>query len=121
MYKEPTGFIYLNILLAGLSRSGKSCFINRMFNKLVSLEDPENESVTKEINEYCFYSRNDQESNKNEKKIELKKGYGGIKIFDTPGIANSKVIDSFKQIKGKFDDVFIQFTSFISLSLSKII
>ena len=44
-------------MLTGMSRSGKSTLINVLSNKLVSLETPELESVTNEINEYAIYRR----------------------------------------------------------------
>ena len=47
LYKPPKGFIYCNILLTGESRAGKSCFINRMFNKVTTYESAKLESTTK--------------------------------------------------------------------------
>jgi hypothetical protein len=65
IYKEPKGFLYLNILLTGESRAGKSSFINRMFNKLVSYETPKLESATSKINSYELYPNSaDEEQDK---------------------------------------------------------
>ena len=80
LYNAPKGFIYCNILLTGEYRSGKSCFINRIFNRLVSYESGNLESITKEITTYELYPNSEEDSDK------IKKGHGGIKIFDTPGL-----------------------------------
>ena len=45
----------LNILLIGITRCGKSTFVNLFCNKMISLESPENESITSKISEYPFY------------------------------------------------------------------
>ena len=41
LYRSPRGFIFCNILLTGESRAGKSSFLNRIFNKMVSIESGE--------------------------------------------------------------------------------
>ena len=64
---EPNCFIECNILLLGESRAGKSSFINRVFNKLVSHEDANLESVTNNSTQYTF-----------------REGKVGIKFIDTP-------------------------------------
>ena len=99
LYKEPKGFLFLNILLTGESRAGKSSFINRIFNKLVSYESSKVESSTRKINFYELYPK---EENSN----QLKRGFGGIKIYDTPGLVKTKDLDSFKLIKEQLDKVF---------------
>ena len=104
LYQAPKGFIYCNILLTGESRSGKSCFINRMFNRLVSYESGNLESATKEINTYELYPSNEDE----EDSEKIKKGQGGIKIFDTPGLVKTKNLNSFELIKSKLDEIFCQ-------------
>ena len=65
---------YINIMLTGLSRSGKSTLINVLSQKLVTLESPFLESVTNHIREY--------------KVITSSNGIfqTGIKFFDTPGL-----------------------------------
>ena len=68
----------INILLTGLSRTGKSTLINLLSGKMVALEGDDPKSVTNEISEYYIY-RNDD---KNE--------HGAIKIIDTPGIVPNK-------------------------------
>ena len=65
----------INILLTGLSRTGKSTLINLLSGKIMALEGDDTESVTKKISEYYIY--------RNDDKDEL----GAIKIIDTPGIA----------------------------------
>ena len=78
-FKYSQCFIECNILLIGESRAGKSSFINRVFNKLISHEDANLESVTYNSSQYTF-----------------KKGNVGIKFIDTPGIIkeeNNKFIE----------------------------
>ena len=102
IYKEPKGFLYLNILLTGESRAGKSSFINRMFNKLVSYETPKLESATSKINSYELYPNSaDEEQDK-----VIKNGFGGIKIFDTPGLTKTENLNSFELIKEKLNKIF---------------
>ena len=76
---------YLNIIVTGITRSGKSTLINLLSDKLVSLESEILESVTNNIREYCIY-------HKNEDNFKY-----GIKIFDTPGLTikneNENTID----------------------------
>ena len=78
---DPNCFIECNILLMGESRAGKSSFINRVFNKLVSHEDANLESVTNKSTQYTFYKE----------KV-------GIKFIDTPGIMKKSNINFIKQI-----------------------
>ena len=73
-------FIECNILLIGESRAGKSSFINKIFNKLVSHEDANLESVTDYSSEYT-----------------LSKGNAGINIIDTPGIIRKSNIKFIKK------------------------
>ena len=91
----------LNILLTGISRSGKSTFINTLSKKLISLETPECLSVTREINEFVIY-----------KEVE---GQGTIKfkLIDTPGLTiipeenkdtTDDVINSIDKKLKEFDD-----------------
>ncbi len=101
-YKEPRGFIYFNILLTGESRAGKSCFINRLFNKLVCYESSKFESSTLQINSYELYPQEEENPNPN----KLKKGFGGIKIFDTPGLVKTNDLKSFELIKEKLGKIF---------------
>jgi len=63
----------INILLAGISRAGKSSFINIIANKLLALENCEKSSITSKISEYQIFLKSKKE----------KDGY--IKIIDTPG------------------------------------
>ena len=53
-------FFDCNILLTGESRAGKSSFINRIFNKLVSHEGSNLESLTNQIKEYTYYLKNNE-------------------------------------------------------------
>ena len=94
--EKPKGFLYLNILLTGESRAGKSSFINRVFNKLVSFESSKLESTTLKINEYELYPSEN----------EIEDGYGGIKFFDTPGLVKNDKLNSFELIKDKLNKIF---------------
>jgi GTP-binding protein EngB required for normal cell division len=65
----------INILLTGVSRSGKSSFVNIINNNsLLALENSEKSSLTSKITEYKILLENKTE----------KDGY--IKIIDTPGL-----------------------------------
>ena len=81
----PDGFIEYNILLLGESRAGKSTFINRIYNKLVSHEGANLSSVTRNVKEY---------------KIYLNKSKFGINIIDSPGIVKKQ---DFEFIKKELD------------------
>lgn len=65
--------VSINLLLAGISRAGKSSFINIIANKLLALENCEKSSITSKISEYLIYGQSKTE----------KDGY--LKIIDTPG------------------------------------
>ena len=68
----------LNILLIGLSRAGKSTFINLLSRKLAALEANLSSSVTKNISEYYLY------------KDDANRRKGAIKLIDTPGFVANK-------------------------------
>ena len=87
-------FIDCNILLTGESRAGESSFINRIFNKLVSHEGANLESVTNQIKEYTYYLKNNE---------KIRNGIGGINFIDTPGIIKKS---NFKIIKKELDKYF---------------
>ena len=87
-------------MLAGMSRAGKSTFINVLSEKLVALETPEFISVTTEINEYVVY-----------KKVQDK--IIKFKFIDTPGLTfipekkvdtTKEVIDSMNKKLKEFND-----------------
>ena len=67
----------LNIFLTGLSRAGKSSFINLMTGKLSALESNDKESVTSKLTEYFIISN--EITQKSEE-------YNTIKLVDSPGI-----------------------------------
>ena len=67
----------LNIFLTGLSRAGKSSFINLMTGKLSALESNDKESVTSKLTEYFIISN--EITQKSEEYIT-------IKLVDSPGI-----------------------------------
>ena len=72
--EKDNSLFSLNILLTGLSRTGKSTFINLLAGKIIALEADETESVTKNISEYYIYRDDDNDE------------HGAIKLIDTPGI-----------------------------------
>jgi len=63
----------INLLLAGISRAGKSSFINIINNSLLALENCEKSSITSKISEYQIFGENKTDKD------------GFIKIIDTPG------------------------------------
>jgi len=75
-------FFSINILLTGMSRSGKSAFINLISGKFVALETNDTETITSKLSEYYIY-RNDD-----------KKEHGAIKLIDTTGINDNEKINS---------------------------
>ena len=74
--KEETPAVSINILLTGFSRKGKSTYINMIFDKMVTLENPSLLPVTSEITEFLLPSQPDEN--------QIVKG--GLKIFDVPGL-----------------------------------
>ena len=89
---------YINILVIGISRQGKSTLINLFSRKLFSLESSEGKSITTKINEYEI-KRN---FSGNEENI-------GIKLFDTPGLIkykdkDGKIIDTTEDVKKLIED-----------------
>ena len=102
--EKDNSLFSINILLTGLSRTGKSTFINLLSGKIMSLEADETESVTKTISEYYIYKDDDKEE------------HGAIKIIDTPGIvpnrsdeedyknAENKVINMIKNQDKSFEN-----------------
>ena len=101
LYKPSKGFLFLNILLIGESRAGKSSFINRIFNKIATYETGKLESETKKITYYEFFHP-DTYKDKTENKM-IKNGFGGIRIMDTPGLTKTKNLNSINLIKNKLD------------------
>ena len=92
----------LNIMLTGLSRSGKSTLVNILSKKMVSLETPEFKSVTTDINEYIIY----RDVGEKDKEEIIK-----IKFIDTPGLIfdpkdkkNNKVKDVIDSIEKKIKE-----------------
>lgn len=101
LYKKPKGFIHFKILLTGESRAGKSSFINRITNKLVSYETPKLESATNHITCYDFYD-NDESL---DEKDTIRSGFGGIRIFDSPGLVKNDNLD-YKELSNKIKNEF---------------
>ena len=71
--KMEVSDLSINLLLAGVSRAGKSGFINIVNNSLLALENCEKSSITSKVTEYQIFCQNKTE----------KDGY--LKIIDTPG------------------------------------
>ena len=78
---------YINIMLTGISRSGKSTLINVLSEKLVTLESPFLESVTNEIREYKVLVSENGEF------------LTGLRFFDTPGLTVKKNRNTIKEVK----------------------
>ena len=72
-----------------------------MFNKAYTFESSKVVSTTKDITYYRLYPP-EYEVNKHRKKL-IKKGYGGITLVDTPGLIESKNLNSLKKLKTKLD------------------
>ena len=87
--KKITTNNYINIMITGISRSGKSTLINILSQKLVTLESPFLESVTNKIREY--------EINASKNGIFQ----SGIRLIDTPGLTKilNKKIDTIEMVK----------------------
>ena len=110
--KMEVSDLSINILLAGVSRAGKSSFINIVNNSLLAFENCEKSSNTSKVTQYQIFGQSRTE----------KDGY--LKIIDTPGFNykydkenNKKLVDldkvnqeifnlinEFKQ-KNSFDDI----------------
>ena len=69
----------INIFLTGLSRAGKSSFINLVTGKLCALESTDKESVTSKLTEYIItHDDNDDDKSKDNNFC--------IKLIDSPGM-----------------------------------
>ena len=71
----------INIFLTGLSRAGKSSFINLVTGKLCALESTDKESVTSKLTEYIITHDDD-----NDNDDESKDNNFCIKLIDSPGM-----------------------------------
>jgi GTP-binding protein EngB required for normal cell division len=101
LYKPSKGFIFCNILIIGESRSGKSTFINRLFNKYISYESSKFESTTKEINYYKYIcSDNEFEENK-----LIKNKFGFIRVIDTPGLIHNTYAKIISELDEEFNNI----------------
>ena len=80
---------FVNIMLTGISRSGKSTLINILSGKLLTLESPFLESVTNNIREYEIIASNNGIFQT------------GIRFYDTPGLTKivKKKIDTIELVK----------------------
>ena len=90
--------------MTGESRAGKSSLINRIFKKAVTFESSKVVSTTLEITHYEYYP---EEINlvDGKKKITFE-DCGGINIFDTPGLIESKNLNSLKKMKKEINNYF---------------
>ena len=82
---------YINIMLTGISRSGKSTLINVLSEKLVTLESPFLESVTNEIREYKVLASENGEF------------LTGLRFFDTPGLTVKKNRNTINEVKNAIE------------------
>ena len=90
-------------MLTGMSRAGKSTLINVLSKKFVTIETPNPESVTTEINEYII----DKQINANYKVR--------FKFIDTPGL----IVDpenTINTINEVMVSITTKLTSFVVLS-----
>jgi len=89
--EKDNSLFSINILLTGLSRTGKSTFINLLAGKIIALEGDASTSVTKNISEYYIYKDDDKDA------------HGAIKIIDTPGIVEKEKDknDEYKDVHNK--------------------
>ena len=80
----------INLLLVGISRAGKSCFINIVNNSLLALETCEKSSITSKISEYQIFGES-----KTEKDGFIK--HFGLFFFleKTPFQGTQKVLEMF--------------------------
>ena len=107
----------LNILVTGLTRAGKSTFINLTARKLSALESDLAVSVTKKITDYYIFK-----NNKNENRA--------IKLIDIPGLVKNKTDKDYKDKENKIKQLIrnenktfnkrIHFIFFILLKDSKL-
>lgn len=84
---------YINIMLTGVSRSGKSTLINVLSEKLVTLESPFLESVTNKIREYKVITSENGEF------------LTGLRFFDTPGLTLIKGKGLFSKDRSTVNEV----------------
>ena len=84
---------YINIMLTGISRSGKSTLINVLSEKLVTLESPFLESVTNRIREYKIITSENGEF------------LTGLRFFDTPGLTIIKNNSFLKKDRSTINEV----------------
>ena len=92
-FENDNSLFSINILLTGLSRTGKSTFINLLSGKIIALEADSSDSVTKNISEYYIY------------KCDNKDGHAAIKIIDTPGIVPNDNKKEYREVQNKVIDM----------------
>ena len=99
--KMEVSDLSINLLLAGVSRSGKSGFINIVNNSLLALENCEKSSITSKVTQYQIFFQSKTE----------KDGY--LKMIDTPGFNykidkgnNKKLVDLDKVNKEIFNLIY---------------
>ena len=89
--EKDNSLFSLNILLTGLSKTGKSTFINLLSGKIMALEADDSQSVTKNISEYYIYRDDDKDE------------HDALKIIDTPGIIENQGSneEDYKEVENK--------------------
>ena len=79
-FENDNSFYSMNILLTGMSTSGKSSFVNLMSGKLVALEKKDYESSSVKTSEYYIYIKDENNE------------HGVIKLIDTSGICENEYV-----------------------------
>ena len=97
-FNEVTATTYLDILIFGGSRSGKSTFINKLSNSLLAREQKNAETCTTRCTEYIIpfeniennHGENNHENLMNQAMEDFNRYKGKLKIIDTPGLFNEQ-------------------------------
>ena len=97
-FNEVTATTYLDILIFGGSRTGKSTFINTLSNSLLAREQTNSDTCTTKCTEYVIpfeniennHGENHKDNLLNQALAEINRYTGKLKIIDTPGLFNEQ-------------------------------